>query len=157
MKRPKKIKQSHPQDELIRTDRIPHIWCSGCGIGTVFNCVISGIRKSGYPLKDVAMVSGIGLMIMAVRYRLHMNQTFPKQLSRLPRFRVLSSGQTMLTSSVFSHPILSRLRSILLRSAQISTSWQKSLTHQGPCFSRAIPLILWQPPSRRRWRLATTT
>jgi 2-oxoglutarate ferredoxin oxidoreductase subunit beta len=50
----------HPQDELLRTDRIPHIWCSGCGIGTVFSSVISAIKKSGFKLDDVAMVSGIG-------------------------------------------------------------------------------------------------
>ena len=51
---------SHPQDEFLRTDRIPHIWCSGCGIGTVFSCVIAGIRKAALPVDDVAMVSGIG-------------------------------------------------------------------------------------------------
>ncbi len=50
----------HPQDELLRTDRIPHIWCSGCGIGTVFGCDLAAIKKSGYKLDDVAMVSGIG-------------------------------------------------------------------------------------------------
>jgi len=50
----------HPHDNLLRIDRIPHIWCSGCGIGTVFSCVLTAIRKSGTPLKDVAMVSGIG-------------------------------------------------------------------------------------------------
>ena len=26
----------HPLDDLLRTDRIPHIWCPGCGIGTAF-------------------------------------------------------------------------------------------------------------------------
>ncbi len=51
---------SHPQDELLRTDRLPHIWCPGCGIGAVFSCVISAIQKSGVPYDDVAMVSGIG-------------------------------------------------------------------------------------------------
>ena len=50
----------HPQDELLRTDRIPHIWCSGCGIGTVFSCVIAAIKKTGLDIDDVAMVSGIG-------------------------------------------------------------------------------------------------
>ena len=50
----------HPQDRLIRTDRMPHIWCSGCGIGTVFGAVLAAIEKSGVPLDDVAMVSGIG-------------------------------------------------------------------------------------------------
>jgi 2-oxoglutarate/2-oxoacid ferredoxin oxidoreductase subunit beta len=52
--------EPHPHDELLRTDRIPHIWCPGCGIGTVFGCVLSAIQKSGLPLDDIAMVSGIG-------------------------------------------------------------------------------------------------
>ena len=56
----KKSAPSHPQDELLRTDRIPHIWCAGCGIGTVFGCVLSAIRKSGFPLDDVHVISGIG-------------------------------------------------------------------------------------------------
>jgi 2-oxoglutarate ferredoxin oxidoreductase subunit beta len=50
----------HPHDSLLRTDRIPHIWCPGCGIGTVFGCVLTAIQKSGLPLDDVVMVSGIG-------------------------------------------------------------------------------------------------
>lgn len=58
--RKKKAASRHPHDFLLRTDRIPHIWCSGCGIGTVFSCVLTAIQKSGFPLDDVAMVSGIG-------------------------------------------------------------------------------------------------
>ena len=53
-------KLSHPRDEMLRTDRIPHIWCPGCGIGTVFGCVLAAIKKVGTPLDDLAMVSGIG-------------------------------------------------------------------------------------------------
>lgn len=60
VKKGKKSQPPHPQEELLRMDRIPHIWCSGCGIGTVFGCVLSAIKKSGRPLDDVAMVSGIG-------------------------------------------------------------------------------------------------
>jgi len=52
--------QSHPQDEMLRADRIPHIWCAGCGIGTVFGCVLAAVQKSGDSLDDVSMVSGIG-------------------------------------------------------------------------------------------------
>jgi len=59
-KRKKTRKIPHPQDELLRTDRLPHIWCPGCGIGTVFNCVLSSIQKSGVPKEEIAMVSGIG-------------------------------------------------------------------------------------------------
>ncbi len=50
----------HPMDDLLRIERIPHIWCPGCGIGTVFSGVIAAIQKSGRDLNQMAMVSGIG-------------------------------------------------------------------------------------------------
>jgi len=59
-KKTKSITPAHPQDELLRTERIPHIWCSGCGIGTVFSCVIAAIQKLDKPLDDISVVSGIG-------------------------------------------------------------------------------------------------
>lgn len=27
------IAERHPSDSLFRADRLPHIWCPGCGIG----------------------------------------------------------------------------------------------------------------------------
>ncbi|KMY66906.1 2-oxoacid:ferredoxin oxidoreductase subunit beta [Desulfocarbo indianensis] len=54
------VQPVHPQDHLLRTDRIPHIWCSGCGIGIVFGALMAAVMKSGTPLDDVAVVSGIG-------------------------------------------------------------------------------------------------
>jgi 2-oxoglutarate/2-oxoacid ferredoxin oxidoreductase subunit beta len=50
----------HPQDDLLRTDRLPHIWCAGCGIGTVFGSLMNAVRKSEKAYDDVAVVSGIG-------------------------------------------------------------------------------------------------
>jgi 2-oxoglutarate/2-oxoacid ferredoxin oxidoreductase subunit beta len=50
----------HPQDELLRTERFPHIWCPGCGIGSVFGALVSAIQKADYPLDEIAVVSGIG-------------------------------------------------------------------------------------------------
>ena len=50
----------HPLDYLIRTDRIPHIWCSGCGIGTVFSACLRAMAASGIDLEKTCMVSGIG-------------------------------------------------------------------------------------------------
>jgi 2-oxoglutarate ferredoxin oxidoreductase subunit beta len=47
-------------DDLLRTERIPHIWCPGCGIGTVFSGVIAAIQKTGGDRNRMAMVSGIG-------------------------------------------------------------------------------------------------
>ena len=50
----------HPLDHLIRTDRIPHIWCPGCGIGTAFASCLTALIETGVDLKKTAMVSGIG-------------------------------------------------------------------------------------------------
>ncbi len=58
----------HPLDDLIRTDRIPHIWCSGCGIGTVFASCLTAIKSSGLDLKNMTMVSGIGCSGRAAGY-----------------------------------------------------------------------------------------
>jgi len=51
---------AHPLDELLRIDRIPHIWCPGCGIGTAFSSCLIAMRSSGIDLQKTAMVSGIG-------------------------------------------------------------------------------------------------
>lgn len=50
----------HPLDHLIRTDRIPHIWCTGCGIGPVFSSCLKAMISSGIDLQNTCMVSGIG-------------------------------------------------------------------------------------------------
>lgn len=50
----------HPMDSLLRTERIPHIWCPGCGIGTVFNALLAAIKNTGWDPNSIAMVSGIG-------------------------------------------------------------------------------------------------
>ncbi len=45
---------------LLRMDRIPHIWCAGCGIGTVVTSFIEAIKKNKEDLDKLAIVSGIG-------------------------------------------------------------------------------------------------
>lgn len=50
----------HPLDGLLRTDRIPHIWCPGCGIGTAFSSCLIAMKESGIDLRKTVMVSGIG-------------------------------------------------------------------------------------------------
>ncbi len=50
----------HPKDTLLREDRLPHIWCSGCGLGTALNCFIGALLKSGLDLQKTVIVSGIG-------------------------------------------------------------------------------------------------
>jgi 2-oxoglutarate/2-oxoacid ferredoxin oxidoreductase subunit beta len=59
---------THPLDDLIRTDRIPHIWCPGCGIGTVFASCLTGMKASRIDLRKTVMVSGIGCSGRAAGY-----------------------------------------------------------------------------------------
>ena len=51
---------THPMDELLRTERLPHIWCPGCGLGTALSCFTSALMRTGLDLDKVAVVSGIG-------------------------------------------------------------------------------------------------
>jgi 2-oxoglutarate/2-oxoacid ferredoxin oxidoreductase subunit beta len=50
----------NPVEKYLRTDRMPHIWCPGCGIGTTVNCFTRAIDESGIDLDRLAIVSGIG-------------------------------------------------------------------------------------------------
>src|SRR5512139_667933 len=47
-------------EECLREDRMPHIWCPGCGMGTILHSFLVSLHKSGLPLDKVAVVSGIG-------------------------------------------------------------------------------------------------
>jgi 2-oxoglutarate ferredoxin oxidoreductase subunit beta len=50
----------NPVMPYLRQDRLPHIWCPGCGIGTTVNCFARALTDSGLNLDKVAIVSGIG-------------------------------------------------------------------------------------------------
>lgn len=50
----------NPIEGFLRMDRMPHIWCPGCGIGTVVTSFADALRKSKLDLEKVAVVSGIG-------------------------------------------------------------------------------------------------
>ena len=50
----------HPYDPLLRTARIPHVWCPGCGIGTAMSSFINALNRSELDPEKVAVVSGIG-------------------------------------------------------------------------------------------------
>lgn len=47
-------------DSLLRLDRMPHIWCQGCGIGPAVGCFIRAIESSGLDPDKIALISGIG-------------------------------------------------------------------------------------------------
>jgi 2-oxoglutarate ferredoxin oxidoreductase subunit beta len=54
------VDEKHPLDSLIRADRMPHIWCPGCGVGIIMRCYAQAILDSGIPLDKHIVVSGIG-------------------------------------------------------------------------------------------------
>ncbi|MCK4726792.1 MAG: hypothetical protein KAT29_13360 [Anaerolineales bacterium] len=52
--------ESHPLDTIIRQDRMPHIWCPGCGIGIAMRCYAHAILQADIPIENQVVVSGIG-------------------------------------------------------------------------------------------------
>lgn len=47
-------------DEYLRTDKMPTLWCWGCGDGVILKAVIRAIAQLGWDMNDVCVVSGIG-------------------------------------------------------------------------------------------------
>jgi 2-oxoglutarate ferredoxin oxidoreductase subunit beta len=58
----------HPMEEYLRMDRIPHIWCSTCGLGTILTAFIAAVREDSIPREDIVVVSGIGCTGRAAGY-----------------------------------------------------------------------------------------
>ena len=52
--------QENPVKPFLRMERMPHIWCPGCGIGTTVNCFARAVEDCGIPLNELTVVSGIG-------------------------------------------------------------------------------------------------
>ena len=56
----KPAEKIHPMEKLLRMDRIPHIWCPTCGLGTTVRALAVALEQTEVDLKKVAVVSGIG-------------------------------------------------------------------------------------------------
>ena len=52
--------REHPMEPWLRMDRIPHIWCATCGIGTAVTAFAAALEKAGADPDQVSVVSGIG-------------------------------------------------------------------------------------------------
>jgi len=50
----------NPANQFLRMDRMPSIWCPGCGIGTTVNCFTRALLECDLDLDKVCIVSGIG-------------------------------------------------------------------------------------------------
>jgi len=50
----------HPLLRYIRRDRLPHIWCPGCGIGVVLNAFATALQELNFDMDRLVVISGIG-------------------------------------------------------------------------------------------------
>jgi 2-oxoglutarate ferredoxin oxidoreductase subunit beta len=47
-------------EKYLRQDRLPHIFCSGCGIGSAVGCFLRAVDRAGLDPDKTIVVSGIG-------------------------------------------------------------------------------------------------
>lgn len=52
----------------LRENKLPHMWCPGCGIGVVVKSMIRAFEAVGWDSRDIAVVSGIGCTSRAPGY-----------------------------------------------------------------------------------------
>ena len=55
-------------EKYMRGDKLPHIWCPGCGNGVIMRDVVQAIENLGLDKKNVVIVSGIGCSSRAAGY-----------------------------------------------------------------------------------------
>lgn len=55
-------------EEFIHTERLPHIWCPGCGIGSVTAAFLRVMIDLGLKRESTVVVSGIGCSSRAANY-----------------------------------------------------------------------------------------
>lgn len=46
--------------DYLRTNKMPHIWCPGCGTGAVLGAFIRAVGSAGYSKDEIVLVTGIG-------------------------------------------------------------------------------------------------
>ena len=55
-------------DRYCRVDKLPHIWCPGCGNGIIMGAVIRALDKTDFDQDKTVIVSGIGCSSRAPGY-----------------------------------------------------------------------------------------
>lgn len=55
-------------EKYFRMNRLPHIWCPGCGNGTVMKAIVQAIEKQNLDQDKTVIVSGIGCSSRASGY-----------------------------------------------------------------------------------------
>lgn len=54
--------------DYIKEEKLPHIWCSGCGNGIVLNALVHALADMQLPPEDVVIVTGSGCLARLVTY-----------------------------------------------------------------------------------------
>lgn len=57
---PEITEANHPATKYLREERLPHIWCSGCGLGSAVTGLTNAFDELELPIDDIGIVSGIG-------------------------------------------------------------------------------------------------
>jgi len=60
--------QIHPMSKFLRTERIPHIWCYGCGLGSITNALCRSLVRVDANLDEYVITGGIGCTGRATGY-----------------------------------------------------------------------------------------
>jgi 2-oxoglutarate ferredoxin oxidoreductase subunit beta len=55
-------------EDWFRQDRLPHIFCAGCGNGTIINCTLAAVEEMNWKKDETVFVSGIGCSSRASGY-----------------------------------------------------------------------------------------
>jgi 2-oxoglutarate ferredoxin oxidoreductase subunit beta len=58
----------HPLAKYLRQERMPHIWCEGCGNGILLNSFLEALEELQLDLDKIVVVSGIGCIGRAAGY-----------------------------------------------------------------------------------------
>ena len=95
------LAQHHPLDDIIRADRMPHIWCPGCGIGIAMRCYAQAILESGIEVDRHIVVSGIGCSGRVAGY-MNLDSYHTTHGRAIPFATGVKLAKTELMVSVFS-------------------------------------------------------
>jgi 2-oxoglutarate ferredoxin oxidoreductase subunit beta len=63
-----RIMLQHPLAKYLRQERMPHIWCEGCGNGILLNSFLAALDGLELDLDKLVVVSGIGCIGRAAGY-----------------------------------------------------------------------------------------
>ena len=61
-------RNQNSREDLIRTERLPHIWCPGCGIGIAMGAFIRAVESTRIDPDLISVVSGIGCTARVAGY-----------------------------------------------------------------------------------------